>query len=146
MSKPRSLGSMLAGQDGGIQHLIDQAHRLAELEQRVLAYLPSSLASHCRVANLRAGTLVLLTDSAARYSKLRFLLPRLTKQLRGETELTNLQRVDLRVVPSAESRASQPERSGLSEPTSRLLQSSADGIADPELRRALQRLASRKKP
>lgn len=142
MSKPRSVRSMLSG-SGGVQRLLDRAQRLAELEKRVLASLPSSLAPHCRVANLRSGVLVLLTDSAALNSKLRFLLPRLTSQLRSEPELAELTRIELRVAPLASPRASRPVQRTLSDSSAELLRSSAEATTDPELRQALQRLARR---
>lgn len=145
MSKPRSIRSMLAGQGGSVERLLDRAHRLAELEKRVRAHLPLSLAPHCRIANLRAGILVIQTDSATWHTKLRFLLPGLTRRLREEPGLAELRGIELRVAPSSEPRQRAGRRQRLSEASAELLRSSAEATADPDLRRALQRLASRQK-
>lgn len=146
MSKPRSLRSLLSDQKGGLQRLLDRAHRLAELDKRVRAQLPSSLTVRCRVANLRAGTLIIQTESAAVHGKLRFLLPQLTRRLREEPGLSELKNIELRVAPTAESSSSPPvRRAKLSADAARLLESSAEATTDPELRRSLQRLVSRRR-
>lgn len=146
MSKPRSVRSLLSGRNGGLERLLDRAHRLDELDKRVRAQLPPSLAVHCRVANIRAGTLILQTESAAVHGKLRFLLPQLTRRLRAEAGLAELKGIELRVAPAAEMPSHGMERRAqLSEESAQLLKSSAEATTDPALRRALQRLAGRRR-
>lgn len=145
MSKPRSLRSLLSDQNGGLQRLLDRAHRLAELDERVRAQLPSSLAVRCRVSNVRAGTLIIQTESAAVHGKLRFLLPRLLRQLQQDPGLRELTEIEVRVAPRSEPPSPPVRQARLSADAARLLESSAEATTDPKLRRSLQRLAGRRR-
>lgn len=54
------------------------------------AFLDPLLEPHCQVANLRSGCLVIMTDSAAWATRLRYTFPDLLSRLRFETRLFNV--------------------------------------------------------
>jgi len=136
---------MLAGLDNRLEGVLDRAHQLAALDQRVRTLLPPSLAPHCKLANVRRGRVILLTESAALRSRLRFMVPQLIRRLRQEPGLSDIQDIELRVVPPVEPRKSPYRRTSMSADAARILKASAEATEDPELRRVLERLASRRK-
>ncbi|MBK8066428.1 MAG: DUF721 domain-containing protein [Rhodanobacteraceae bacterium] len=55
----------------GLVALVQQARRIADLDQRLRACLPPRLAAECRLANVRDGNLVFLARTPDWASKLR---------------------------------------------------------------------------
>ena len=123
--------------------IIERARKLARLEQAVHQTLPTELAAHCKVLNLRNETLVLSTSSPAWAGRLRFVAPDLIKQLKCQFSL-QIRGVDLRVEPET------PEKQEVAKSTLRmslrsatLLARTAEGVNYPPLQEALLRLAAK---
>jgi hypothetical protein len=92
----QKIGDVIAS-SGDLKSLARQAQRLRDLEQFLVEALPSALASASRVANLRAGTLVVLADNAAVGAKLRQLAPRLILHLNKRGFEVTVVQVDVQV-------------------------------------------------
>lgn len=112
-----------------------------QLLRAVVGLLPEPLAEHCLAAVREQGRLVLFVDGPVWANRMRFLAPAIARRLRGQHK--PVQGVKIRVVPTRRSapRRNQPTRAQLSASTRSLLLESAQSIADPSLRSALQRLA-----
>jgi len=94
----QKIGDVIAS-SGDLKALARQAQRLRDLQQFLLEATPSALARASRVANLKAGTLVVLADNAAVAAKLRQLAPRLLLHFKErEKEVTGI-RVEVQVKP-----------------------------------------------
>ena len=78
-TEPKQLKDLLAGND--LSQLVRRAREAGELDARVRALLPDELASHVTGAALNEDTVVILTDSAAWASRIRFHAPELVKRL-----------------------------------------------------------------
>lgn len=70
---------MLSGTD--LSQLVLRAREAGELDARVRALLPEGLAAHVSGAVLHDDTVVVLVDSAAWASRLRFHAPELVERL-----------------------------------------------------------------
>jgi hypothetical protein len=70
---------LLAGND--LSQLVARARESGELDARVRALLPEALAAHVTGAVLHGDTVVVLVDSAAWASRLRFHTPELVARL-----------------------------------------------------------------
>ena len=77
--EPKLLKDLLAGND--LSQLVERAREAGELDARVRALLPDALAAHVTGAVLHDDTIVVLVDSAAWASQLRFHAPELVKRL-----------------------------------------------------------------
>ena len=77
--KPRLLKDLLAGR--GLTDLLARAREAETLEGQVRSLLPPELAAHVTGAALREDTVVVLVDSAAWATRLRFLAPELVARL-----------------------------------------------------------------
>jgi hypothetical protein len=70
---------LLAGND--LAQLVARARQAGELDARIRTLLPDSLAAHVTGAVLHEDTVVVLVDSAAWASRLRFHAPELVARL-----------------------------------------------------------------
>jgi hypothetical protein len=77
--KPRQLKDLLAGND--LSQLVDRAREAGELASQVRGLLPEELSAHVTGAVLHEETVVILADSAAWASRIRFQAPGLVAQL-----------------------------------------------------------------
>lgn len=84
----RSLEDCLLA-DAGMARLSSHASRLARLQAILAANLPANLARGARVANLKAGKLVIHADNGAVAAKLRQMAPRLADLVRFEAAEIN---------------------------------------------------------
>jgi hypothetical protein len=78
-TKPRLLRDLLAGND--LSRLVLRAQQASELDARVRTLLPDDLGRHVTGAVLHDDTVVILVDSAAWASRIRFHAPELVQSL-----------------------------------------------------------------
>jgi hypothetical protein len=99
------------------------------------------------LASWREGCLLLIVTDGHWATRLRYQQRRLQRQLQQLDEFSGLQRILFKVQP-ATGQVRTPDRSiALSSCAAESIQTTADGISDPNLRAALERLASHgKKP
>ncbi|RRQ22517.1 DUF721 domain-containing protein [Thiohalobacter thiocyanaticus] len=142
----QSIGRYLRGIEtsGGVS-LRQALTAHAALEQRLLAQLPAPLQAHCRLGQIRNNTLILIVDSAAWATRLRFLTPQLIKQFAGDDSVT-VDKLEVRIRPQNQPAAPPPAARSparLSPENAALITSLARSIGDKKLSQALQRLAGR---
>lgn len=82
---------------GDLKALAQQARRLRDLQHLLFESTPVALARASRVANYKAGTLVVLADNAATAAKLRQLAPRLLLHLNKRGFEVTVLRVEVQV-------------------------------------------------
>jgi len=123
---------------------LDIASRLQLLWQ---AYVPPPLAGHVHPTGYAHGQLQVRVDSPVWANRLRQQKQQLMQRLRRDPYLQKLQDIQVRVKPPSYAPAPQivtpkprTTRRRLSKGTARLLHSLAEGIDDPALRAALERL------
>ena len=122
--------------------LLNQAERLAHLQRLLESQLQPAARAHCHLASWRDGTLLLVVTDGHWATRLRYQQKRLQRQLQALEAFGNLQRILFKVQPpvTAPQRASQATE--LSVRAAESLRDTAEGITDPKLRAALERLAS----
>jgi hypothetical protein len=142
-TEPISLNRLIGGRQGPLSGLLDHSRQIQHLTQALRQQLPAPMADHCRVANLRDGTLVLAADSPAWSSKIRFHADKLLKTLNKKFNL-GVSKVRIIVVPEAALPKKKPlQRTPISAATASLLEQCAESEHDPALRAALLRLSRR---
>ncbi|MBO3277633.1 DciA family protein [Pseudomonas schmalbachii] len=125
-----------------LQGLFNQAQRLAQLQQLLDSQLQPAARPHCHVASWREGSLLLIVTDGHWATRLRYQQRRLLRQLQAFDEFAGLERILFKVQPHRESAA--PVRTvTLSPAAAATLHEAAEGIANPLLKAALERLASR---
>jgi len=146
MNSPQKIHKYLSNSSVELEKLITRAISISHLNTKLHSILEKSLINHCDIANFSDGTLVILTDSPAWISRLRYQIPTLLKQLQQLTEFQGLIQIKLRIQPKYVERTKQQlSREPISKIAASCLTTLADSIQDSGLQMALRQLASRSK-
>lgn len=129
-----------------LRALFDQAQRIDHLQRVLEGQLQPAAREHCRVASWRDGCLLLIISDGHWATRLRYQQRRLQRQLQALEEFANLTKIIFKVQPSKSAGRNPSQGAALSAYAAESLQSTAEGISDPRLRAALERLASRARP
>lgn len=125
-----------------LKALFSAALRLTQLQLLLESQLQPAAREHCHLASWREGCLLLIVTDGHWATRLRYQQRRLQRQLQQLDEFAGLQRILFKVQP-ASGQVRAPERCiTLSHCAAESIQTTADGISDPNLRAALERLAS----
>jgi hypothetical protein len=144
MNSPKKLHKYLSGSSDELERLITRAVAISHLNTSLHSILDNTLKNHCNVANFTEGKLILLTDSPAWISRLRYQIPSLLKQLQQLSEFKGLIQIKLRIQPKyVERKKRQLHREPISKIAASCLTTLADSVQDKELQIALRQLASR---
>lgn len=114
------------------------------LQQLWARAAPDYLQQVCSVRQFHDGCLVLQVHSPIWVSRIRQQESSLIKHLRQTREFADLTTFKLEVVPrqmAVKRKRRKPQRTGLSKAARSCLNTAASQVSDPELRKALQRLA-----
>lgn len=129
---------------GFIQKKVMELNRLNAIWQ---AENTADLAQHSRIANFRDSCLVIEVDNAAWVTRLRYLLPDLTKKLVKHPALNTLKKIEWYIQP-----AFYPPAKGqrltpvLTAASAQLLQTAAENIKVKALQAALAKLSRNANP
>ncbi len=145
-AKFHSIAKLLraTGAKGG--RMLHHAERLHRLNAQLRALLPADMAPHCRIGNIDRDGITLLADSPVWAARLRFQardLARKLVQLEGNRfEPGRKRTVKVHIAPASAPipRTVRPTPE-LSPDNAKLLRDTANGIGDPALAAALERLA-----
>jgi hypothetical protein len=142
---PAKAPAALLRQTRPLQSLFEQACRLSHLQQLLESQLQPAAREHCRVASWSGGCLLLVISDGHWATRLRYQQRRLQRQLEAIPEFAGLQRILFKVRPTQHT-STAPRRLSLSTAAAESLHTTAEGIRDPQLRAALERLASHARP
>ena len=129
-----------------LKAILGHAQRLGHLQRLLDSQLQPAAREHCHVASWREGSLLLIVTDGHWATRLRYQQKRLQRQLQLFDEFASLTRILFKVQPPTIPRPAPKRIRHLSTAAAESLQATADGIQDPKLRAALERLASHGKP
>lgn len=130
-------------------NFVKQARILDGFMPFIRSVLPPEFHAHVKVANIRSNSLILVTDSPVWTTRLRQLSSHILQALKDNS--SNLPKTQIihhiQIQTRYQAGGSPPpkrtvkHKPGLSRSTAERLNQSADSIEDPELKRALSKLA-----
>lgn len=141
----KTLDTILNQQDpqsilGFIQKKVAQLNQLNEIWQKNWA----DLAQHSRIANFREGCLVIEVDNAAWATRLRYLIPDLTRKLVKHPALNRLKHIEWYIQPHSPTVSPRSRFAPvLSDHSAQLLKNTALSIKMEQLQAALIRLSNK---
>lgn len=143
MSQYKPVSRLLTTSDGKLQSLLERAHYLQALTRALQEAIDPALMQHITVTNLRDDTAIVAADTPAWLTKIRYLAPTILHQLKQQPGLEGLRKIQFKVQPlNIPTVATHEARhASLSSSSSKVLESAASGISDPELANALRRLS-----
>jgi hypothetical protein len=125
-----------------LKALFSAALRIDHLQRLLDSQLQPAAREHCHLASWREGCLLLIITDGHWATRLRYQQRRLLRQLQQLDEFTGLQRILFKVQPPTSQTGTPDRHIELSSSAAESIQATADGIRDPGLRAALERLAS----
>lgn len=138
--KSRSLDALLAEGGSRLRLLAAEAARLNTLGDQVRRQLPAALQPHCLGAELETGTLVIYMDSPATAAPIRYQQRELLAKFAAVNLICTALRVQVLPEPPV-APAPKPAVRTLPDPVRQILESTAAGLDEGPLSRALLRLA-----
>ena len=146
MNSPKKIHKYLSGSKDELEKLITRAVEISHLNAKLHSILDNPLKNHCNIANYSDGNLIVLTDSPAWISRLRYQIPSLLKHLQQLPEFNELIQIKLRIQPKyTERKKRQLHREPISKIAASCLTTLADSVQDTELEAILRQLASHSK-
>lgn len=147
MSKYRSVSTLISSSGSNLESLLERAQYLQNLTHILRENIDPVLSQHIALANLRVDTAIIVADSPAWLSKIRYLSPLILQILKQQHGLEHLINIEFKVQPPGEpiDVAQKARQINLSTSSTEALEGAADGISDPELADALRRLSQRGK-
>ncbi len=139
---PAQPPSALLRQVRPLRLLLNQAERLEHLQRLLESQLQPAAREHCHVASWRDGTLLLVVTDGHWATRLRYQQKRLLAALQAMEAFGNLRRILYKVQPPLVPAKRGGHAAELSTSAAASLRDTAEGIADPKLRAALERLAA----
>ena len=143
---PARAPSVLLRDAKPLKAIFGHAKRLAHLQRLLESQLQPAAREHCHVASWREGSLLLIVTDGHWATRLRYQQKRLQRQLQAFDEFASLTRILFKVQPPTVLAKVAGHTLDLSENAAQTIQATAEGITDPALRAALERLASHAKP
>lgn len=141
MKHIKSIGKVLSESSPGLAQLLERATALQQLSEKLQRFLPKTLSEHVIIANIRGDTAIIVADSPAWLTKLRYQAPVILDYLRQEPSLHEISKLHFKVFPAVEFDGTKPtSRPVLSQHASHSLKQAANGFNDPQLRTAISNL------
>jgi hypothetical protein len=127
-----------------LKTLFSQAQRLGHLQRLLESQLQPAAREHCHVASWREGSLLLVVTDGHWATRLRYQ-KRLQRDLQALEAFASLTRILFKVQPPAGLAPLRTQAFDLSAVSADNIQATAEGISDPHLRAALERLAAHRR-
>lgn len=142
---PAKAPAVLLREAKPLKALFNQAQRIDHLQQVVESQLQPAAREHCRVASWREGCLLLIVTDGHWATRLRYQQRRLQRQLQALETFATLTKILFKVQPPSGEKREVVRPFELSESAADSIQETADGVSDPRLKAALERLASHRR-
>ncbi len=143
MSYLVSVNERLKHSAGALEQMLAHARHLQHLNEMLAQFAGDPLSTHCRVANLRADTVVFHAESPVWGARLRYYIPELLAFLKQRCGHPGLIHAQIHIQPNTEATPNSREAPSLSPASSHLLESVAKTTSDTRLKDALLRLSRR---
>lgn len=146
MKLSRPVNKVIAEAGDNLAILVTRTRQLSQLNQILRNHLDVNLAPHCYIGNIERENLVILVDSAAWASKLRFSAQSILANLcSAHPSFANVKKIQIKILNQpVQPTEAEFQRPQMNEENAKGLVTLAQSVDDPDLQAALTRLANRK--
>ena len=146
MKSTRPINKLFQEADSDLAILVTRTRLLKRLTHILRTQLENDLAEHCYIGNIEQDTLVILADTAARASKLRFYSAQLLESLpQVDAVFAAIKFIKVKVLslttPNTIPEVDNTPGPQMNQENARGIQTLADSVDDQQLHDALLRLA-----
>ena len=141
-NKSLPISAILKNQETSISKLYKQGLAIRELDQKLKTYLDSSLRQHFELANINNDIAVLLVNSSAWATRLRYNIPAILSAFNSHLDLNSIKTIRIKINKPVLNKPEPKKNSNyLSDETAKFLNESAKNFNHPELRQCLEKLS-----
>jgi hypothetical protein len=97
--REKKLTDILHNSTSQLGQLLERVFHFNELENNFSKLLDPNFSEHVRLGSYQNGTLILLAESGAFATQLKFRVPDLIEKLRKKAEWSGLRNIDIKVAP-----------------------------------------------
>lgn len=150
MSKPsvKKVAQVLDNKSSNLQLLLLKIRDIEQVNRRLQPLLEDSLKKYCLVANINERTLTLLVANSSIASQIRFQTPDYLKQFKTDPILKRYQEIICKIRPLSSLPAQKSNLTNkmapLSAETAQIVHEIAESLADPALKKIMQKIANNK--
>lgn len=129
----------------GLDHLFHKIKERDDLNKKISPYLPEAIRNYCQVSNFNSGKLIIMAAHASAAMELNYRAPDLLKQFANDLELKCIKQIQCKIDPQSHKRNSNPTLKSairLSKITAQLILETAQSLADPHLRKIMEKIAA----
>jgi hypothetical protein len=145
MPSPTKLGAIVT-QNSLLRQLFREAAENRSHNERIRELIDEPLRAHVRFALLKGDTVILIADSSAWASKLRYQVAAIQRRMESSPEMAAVRNIRVKVA-AAETTTRIPARraQALSATTAEGVRRQAESIEDPLLREAVMKLSGHRR-
>lgn len=145
MPSPTKLGAIVT-QNSLLRQLFREAAENRSHDDRIRQLIDEPLRAHVRFAMLKGDTVILIADSSAWASKLRYQVAAIQRRMESAPEMAGVRNIRVKVA-AAEPTTQIPTRRAQapSATTAEGVRKQAESIEDPELREAVLKLTGHRR-
>jgi len=92
-----SVGTILKNPSSHLARLLASVHLLQELDQIIADNLPANTGQHCKAANLKENQLVIIAESSAWATRLRYQGPQLIASLQRIPKFAHINDIHIKI-------------------------------------------------
>ena len=144
MRSSRPINKVFEDASDELANLITRTRQINRLTHILRRHLDDQLAKHCYVGNIQKPILTILVDSASWATRLRFVAPDLIGKLSEDNQaFKDIERINIKILTPSQEKADAAQKQGpqMNPDNARGIRSLAETIEDPDLQRALNKLA-----
>lgn len=142
-SAPKPLKTLREG--NSLKGLFRKAEAIGRFQRLLESKIQPAARPFCKLAMFREGELLIIVTDGHWATRLRYQQRRLLRELQDIPEFAGLLRIAFKVQPDVTTTHAQRAAPLLSQAAAESIQSSAECIADPGLKAAMERLAKHTK-
>lgn len=141
-----AIGTLFKKKHSHIAVLYRKGLAILELDQRLKKHLPPGLQKHFELANVNKDIAVLLADSPAWATRLRYNIPAILDTFNNKLKINPVKTIRIKVKkPIAYNSVVNKKPLVMTTKTARYLSETAKNFHDPELQSAIKKLSTRRK-
>lgn len=140
--KALSISNILEDKKSSLSTLYKKANSIQEIDSKIKNLLDPSLKNKFELANINKNTAIILANSSAWATRLRYNIPTILSILNNQLNFTAVKTIRVKIKkPVYESPVSNKKSAYLSDKTAHFLNETAKHFTDPELRQCILNLS-----
>jgi len=129
----------------GLDHLLHKIKERDSLNKKISIYFPEMIRNDCHVSNFNSGKLIIIAAHASAAMELNYRIPDLLRQFQSNAELKCIKQIQCKIDPRSHQRNQSllPKTAvHLSKTSAELILETAHSLADPHLRKIMEKIAA----